>query len=675
MRILYAAVVAALLPTGHHGFQLSPRRTVVATATPRWCPSSSQLFTSSVTEESSMETETAAAQEQPSTPPASSTSNNNNPPPQPDMLAYSNGYKTVFNEISCSLASPSMGSLPSDLIGTYYKCGPAMFSAGSLPPPKNSLVKPKQPPVPDGEDPSRMVSHPFEGDGAVLAITFHGDEKSGDVAEGEVPVDTNGKATTRFRYVRTNAFTNERKKGKKLYTGMESTRSTSSPMGNDLPIPFFRHHLMPGLNKMRKNTSNTRTVYFGKRLLALWSGGLPYKLDSLALSTDGRSQLGGVIKKEESSMGAKAAIDSKKNRILFYGVDEEAGSSQLNLYEFNSKFQPIKDNDGVVKVKLPGLAMLYDFAVTENYAVFVQPVLKVNGMQYMLSKEPGKSVTLEGEPSLVHIVARPGSKNAGGMKTLEIPFDGVPDANLQFINAYEDDDGTIILDVIRSGENQSGGSSTAWPWASTLANYQSMASSKSLWRYKMHPQKGTISKDCISNDQIYFGVVNLNTSGQKHRYVYGAVGAMGEDVAPPQGITKFDLESNTQESWFPEGYEFCGEPMYAQRRGDDSEDGGYILSVLFNGKDESSELIVLKANDIASGPITRVPLGMAVPHGYHGCFAPTDDANWTYEEIERRAKLSDKMETRGSMWNEVKSDFSGLGLRFDDMEEYFGDLM
>jgi hypothetical protein len=26
------------------------------------------------------------------------------------------------------------------------------------------------------------------------------------------------------------------------------------------------------------------------------------------------------------------------------------------------------------------------------------------------------------------------------------------------------------------------------------------------------------------------------------------------------------------------------------------------------------------------------------------------------------------------MWNEVKSDFSGLGLRFDDMEEYFGDF-
>lgn len=335
-------------------------------------------------------------------PPAASSINT--PPAEPDMQAYSNGYKTAFNEISCALAEPSYGSLPSDLIGTYYKCGPAMFSAGSLPPPKNSLVKPKQPPVPDGEDPSRMVLHPFEGDGAVLAITFHGDTSASEDESGEDEeprVDTTGKATTRFRYVRTTAFTNERKKGKKLYTGMEGTRNTPSSMiGNDLPLPFYRHHLLPGLNKLRKNTSNTRTVFFGKKLLTLWSGGLPYKLDSLALSTDGRTQLGGVVKKEEAAMGAKAVIDAKKNRILFFGIDEEQSSSQLNLYEFNSKFQSIKDNEGVVQVKLPGLAMIYDFGVTENYAVFVQSTLKVNGMQYMLSKEPGKSVMLENEPSV-----------------------------------------------------------------------------------------------------------------------------------------------------------------------------------------------------------------------------------------------------------------------------------
>lgn len=607
------------------------------------------------------------------------------------MQAYSNGYKTAFDEISCSLSSPTYGTLPPDLVGTYYRVGPAMFSAGSLLPPKNSLVRPKQPPVPDGEDASRMVSHPFEGDGAVLAITFHGDgsgveEREEESDGGEPRVDTRGMVTTRFRYVRTNAFTNERKKGKKLYTGMETTRSIPSSLGNDLVLPFYRHHLLPGLNKLRKNTSNTRTVYFGKKLLALWGGGLPYKLDSLALSTDGRTQLGGAIKKEEAAMSAKAVVDAKRNRILFFGVDEEAGSSQLNLYEFNSKFQPIRENDGVVRVKLPGLALMYDFAATENYAVFVQPALKVNGMQYMLSKEPGKSASLVDEPSLLHIVARPGNKNAEGVKTLQIPFDGVPDANLQFVNAYEEEDGMIVFDAIRSDADRSlssrGGGNAQWPWATTLDEYQSTSTKKSLWRYRVHPQNGFLSKDCISDDQVYFGIVNPDASARRHRYVYAAVGAMGDGIAPPQGIAKFDLEGGggdsvvQRECWFPEPHEFCGEPMYARRTGDDSEDGGYILSVLFNGMEESSEMIVLRANDITSGPVARVPIGIAVPHGLHGCYASGDDgACWTHEEIERRAKLSDKMETRGSMWNEVKSDFSGLGLRFDDMEEYFGDLM
>ena len=86
--------------------------------------------------------------------------------------------------------------------------------------------------------------------------------------------------------------------------------------------------------------------------------------------------------------------------------------------------------------------------------------------------------------------------------------------------------------------------------------------------------------------------------------------------------------------------------------GIDEEQGSSTLklTVLFNGREEKSELLVLRANDVSSGPIARVPIGIAVPHGYHGCFAPSaDDANWTYEEIERRAKLADKMETRGSI--------------------------
>lgn len=286
------------------------------------------------------------------------------------------------------------------------------------------------------------------------------------------------------------------------------------------------------------------------------------------------------------------------------------------------------------------------------------------------------SLPIVAHEKIVHLVSRAGSDNAGEIQSFQIPFDGFSDANLQFINAYEDNDGTVIFDAIRSDERSQGSSTNIqYPWATSLSEYKNLSTKKSLWRYKVHPQRGFLSKDCLSEEQIYFGVVNQQKSGSAHRFIYAAAGALGSEVAPPQGIVKYDLESNTRESWFPEPYEFCGEPMYAPIEGETSEDGGYILSTLFNGKEETSELIVLRADNISQGPISRLPLGMAVPHGNHGCFASGDETNYSFEAIERRAKLADKMEARGSMWNEVKSDFSGLGLRFDDMEEYFGELM
>ncbi|KAG7356079.1 carotenoid oxygenase [Nitzschia inconspicua] len=258
--------------------------------------------------------------------------------PEVDFKAYASGYRTVFSELPYAECQASFGSIPTDLKGSYFRCGPAMFSAGSIAPPKTSIIQPRDgPPVPDGQNPKRMVLHPFEGDGGMVGITFPGD----------------GTATARFRYVRTVAFTNERRKGQRLYRGMDSTRelgfSIGDGLGNDIHNPLFRHHLQPGLNKNRKNTSNTRAIYWGKRLLSLWEGGQPYKMDGLALSTEGRSLLGGVLE-EQDPFGAKMVIDSVKNRALMYSVVQDAKSSKVTVFEFNDKFRLVEegeqDNEG-----------------------------------------------------------------------------------------------------------------------------------------------------------------------------------------------------------------------------------------------------------------------------------------------------------------------------------------
>jgi len=334
-----------------------------------------------------------------------------------------------------------------------------------------------------------------------------------------------------------------------------------------------------------------------------------------------------------------------------------------------------------MEYKLPGFALISDFAVTDKYALFVQPPVTTNGMQFMMSKDPSKTLKVEQGEALLHIIKR-GSPD---MKTIPIPFDGASDADLHFCNAFEDGNGKVIFDVIRSDSRHVSSKPQSWPWSSTTDSYDKSSSRKSLWRYTVDVKSAVVTKECTSDMQTYFGIVNPSRSGQNYSYIYAAVGAESADskVSPPQGIVKINPETKEKQVWYPKEFEFCGEPMYAPRKNSDGEseddekkeDDGYILSLLFNGAKKESEIIVFEASDIVKGPISRIPLGIAVPHGLYGCFASSEECNWSAEEIERRAKLSDKMESRGNMWNEVKSDFSGLGLRLDDFEEYFGEIL
>jgi all-trans-8'-apo-beta-carotenal 15,15'-oxygenase len=461
---------------------------------------------------------------------------------------------------------------------------------------------------------------------------------------------------------------------------MDSTRELGyeigEGLGNDIHSPLFRHHLQPGLNKNRKNTSNTRAIYWGKRLLSLWEGGQPYKLDGLALSTEGRSQLGGVLE-EKDPFGSKMVIDPLKDRALMYRVIQDTKSSQITVFEFNNMFRLVEEGEegleGQVVLDVPGLAMLSDMAVTSNYAIFVQPAVTV-GMQFLFVKEPGKIVNVEKAPAILHLLPRVGTGKRP--MSIEIPLDDAIDGNLEFCNAYEDGD-NVIFDAIRSSGKEKPSSSTTvgqWPWASSKEQYCEKCSKRSLWRYEVDLKKQIVSKKKLSDIQCYFGGVAPGYSTMKHDQIFLTIGGRGEEISPPQGIARFDCISASMDAWLPESHQFCGEAMFAPKAESSSVgDDGYVLSIMFNGKTEKSELLIFEATNISAGPICKIPLAIGVPHGLYGCFTTSEEATWSCDEIQRRAKLADKMESRGNLWNEVKSDFSGLGLRFDDMEEYFGD--
>lgn len=202
-------------------------------------------------------------------------------------------------------------------------------------------------------------------------------------------------------------------------------------------------------------------------------------------------------------------------------------------------------------------------------------------------------------------------------------------------------------------------------WTNSIANYQAGAGKKGLWRYTVDAKSQNIFKERLVTNDVGFATINPALSCQRHRYVYYTVGALAGSSSPPQGVGRYDADTGSTTHWFPENFQFCGEPIYAPRADKDdtatAEDNGYLLSVLFDGRSEQSELLIFLASDIGKGPISRIPLGFAIPHGLFGVFTADPDATWSEDVISRRAKLADKIESRGSMWNEVKSDFAGLG--------------
>jgi len=596
--------------------------------------------------------------------------------------------------------------LPVDLAGTYYVSVPAMFSSGSIPPPKGSGgMRPKTQPVADGADPARTASHPYDADGLLLGLTLNPPpepELDDDGVPTGAPPETPPAAVLRARYVKTNAYQVERKKGLRGYNAMDGgRRAPRADQGNDHPLPLFRHSLQYGLNKKRAHRGHGRPLYWSGRLLVPWEGGLPYKVDPLALSTVGKSVLGGVMGPDQP-LGGEYAVCAREQRIVMYSNrigEGKASTTECEILEFDKNFAC----DGARRrtVTFDGPALISDVAIAGEYVVMVVPDAKISeGIKYALGeRDPAKVLSVglggtlylfpRGPDPLTSVVQEPeGAETKRPAPLISVPLepDGLgTEADLQFVNAYRDGD-VVEIDLVRSSGKTPSSKSLPWPWATDLRQYRSISTRRSLWRYTVNLRRRSVERREYAGAEggrgphVSGAVVDPNRLGIKHGRVYAAAGSTGEDVSPPQGIVEYDCASGTVAGrWYPGADEFCGEPSYAPsigRSGDDGAaegGGGYLLSIMYSGRTRESSLLVFRSSDVSAGPVATVPLGITVPHGGRGLHVP--DASWGATEIERRVKLAEKMEKKGDRWNEVKSDFSGLGLRLDDFEEVFGTML
>ena len=116
-----------------------------------------------------------------------------------------------------------------------------------------------------------------------------------------------------------------------------------------------------------------------------------------------------------------------------------------------------------------------------------------------------------------------------------------------------------------------------------------------------------------------FPVINNRFGGLPSRYSYHVTLA-DTDAILFDGLVKIDSKTTQhQEYKFPEGC-FGSESQFAPRKNAQSEDDGYLITLVTNMKTGKGEIQIFPAEDLTRGPICCVIVPQQIPPGFHSSF-------------------------------------------------------
>lgn len=114
-----------------------------------------------------------------------------------------------------------------------------------------------------------------------------------------------------------------------------------------------------------RTVANTTPVWHAGKLLMAKEDGLPYRVDPRTLDTIGSYNFGGALKSE--TMTAHVRVDPVTGEMFFYGYEAGGLASTKVAY-------CVVGADGQLKSEqwfdAPYCAMMHDFTISENYALF-----------------------------------------------------------------------------------------------------------------------------------------------------------------------------------------------------------------------------------------------------------------------------------------------------------------
>jgi carotenoid cleavage dioxygenase-like enzyme len=414
------------------------------------------------------------------------------------------------------------------------------------------------------------MGHWFDGDGAILAVDF-----------------TDRCVNAVYRYVQTKGYQEEEAANQLLYGNY----------GTIAPGKVWQRR-----QKLVKNVANTSVLALPDKLLALWEGGKPYAMNLQTLETRGEDDLGELS--DGLSYCAHYKRDAQTGEIFNFGIS--AGlNAKLNIYKSTASGRIVQK----ASHSLNGVPLVHDFVLAGQYLVFMIPPVRLNVLP-VLTGSKSYSEALEWQPSKgtqILVIDRQTLKIVSRSET-------EPWFQWHFANGYVDDSGEVIVDIARYEDFQTN------KYLQEVANGEThTVAQSSLSRVHLNPATGKVSKiRQILDRHCEFPSVPAHNVGKASQFTYLSTFGEGTDVGKEllNAIARYDHKTESLTEAFFGQHRYPSEPIYAPDP--NNPERGWVLTVVYDGKADSSEVWIFDSEQLDSEPLCKLELPSVIPHSFHG---------------------------------------------------------
>jgi len=338
--------------------------------------------------------------------------------------------------------------------------------------------------------------------------------------------------------------------------------------------------VMDGLGDMTMSAANTNVIHHAGKIMALEEGHWPFVVSN-ELETVGPNNYGGKL---EGAMTAHPKICPETGELLAfsYGMTPP----YLTYLRASASGELLQTE----QIEVPGATMIHDFNVTRNFVIFMDlpAVWNFEGMA-----TTGLPILWD-ESYGARLGVMP--RNGGNADVVWYEID--PCYVFHPLNAYENGD-KIVIDVCRMDDTMKPGSSAP----------------PMLYRWTIDQASGRVTETQLDDRVVDFPRVADAVVGLKHQYGYCA--AFAGSAPYGEGLIKYDLEAGTSEYRHLDGGQ-ASEAVFVKDPTASGEDGGFLLSYVYQPEIDQSEVLILNAQDMLGEPVARIQIPARVPAGFHG---------------------------------------------------------